>query len=131
MAVSKNIRSDLSRAKGHGSSGEGAITWLHERITSVTSLFLVGWFLVSMLMMPDWSYETVLEWAGNPVNAFLLILTTISVFYHASLGCLVIVEDYVHNKAFKFVKVWGIKLFFLTAGIAAIFCIMLTVFQTV
>src|SRR5687768_3774480 len=120
----KSIQSPLGRARGLGSAHEGVHHWMAERITSVTSLALMIWLVWSVVNMQDWSHAAFTGWLAQPVNTFLMILTIISVFYHAALGVQVIVEDYVHNEAWKMIQIVGFKLAFLTLALASIFAIL-------
>lgn len=119
-----SLKSELSRVRGLGASGSGAETWLNERISAIASLPLVFWLIWAVVRMPSWDYSTFVYWLATPINAILMILSVISIFWHAALGSRVIVEDYIHNEAFKFVKLIGIKLFFTAAAIACVFSIL-------
>jgi len=82
------------------------------------------WLLYSVININSFSYEDFTAWLAMPVNAILMILAIISVFYHAALGAQVIVEDYFHNEALKVAKLVAMKLFFFAATIACIFSIL-------
>lgn len=118
------IKSPLTRARGLGSAHEGLHHWIHHRITALTNIPLVIWLIYNIIALRGASYTVFTEWLAQPVNAILMILLVISVFYHATLGSQVVVEDYIHSKAFKMTKLIGIKLFFLAAAIACIFSIL-------
>lgn len=119
------LKSPLSRAKGLGSAKSGTHHWMMERITSVTTLILGIWFLYSVLFNPDLQYLAGAEtWISNPINAVGMILFVISTFYHAALGCQVIIEDYVHHEGFKLIKLYGQRLILLTMAVACIFSIL-------
>jgi len=120
----ETILSPLSRARGAGSAHEGTHHWWHQRITAVTNLFLMLWLVWSVNHMPGWSYAEFTGWLARPCNAILMILSVISVFYHAALGAQIIMEDYIHNEACKIVKLVGMKLFFIAAGVACIFSVL-------
>lgn len=120
----EKILSPLSRARGTGSAHEGTHHWWHQRITAVTNLFLMLWLIWAVNHMPGWSYAEFTGWLARPCNAILMILSIISVFYHAALGAQVIMEDYIHNESCKIVKLTGMKLFFVAAGVACIFSVL-------
>jgi succinate dehydrogenase / fumarate reductase membrane anchor subunit len=124
MNSKKSIQSPLGRAKGLGSTHEGVHHWMAERVSAVTSLGLMIWLVWAMVNMQDWSYAAFTSWLAQPVNAFLMILTIISTFYHAAFGTQVILEDYVHNEAWKIIQVTGLKLAFLALALASIFAIL-------
>jgi len=97
------MQSPLGRVRGLGSARSGAHHWWIERLTSVSTLLLLVWLLVSLLRLPDLGYGSVVEWLGSPLNAVAMLLLIASSFWHMKLGLQVVVEDYVHvdgNKLF-------------------------------
>jgi succinate dehydrogenase / fumarate reductase membrane anchor subunit len=118
------IETPLARARGLGSACEGTGHWLAQRFTAVSNLFLISWLIWSVLHMPGWSHPAFTGWLSAPVNAILMILAVISVFYHASLGLQVIIEDYVHNEACKIAKLLLIRFALAAAAASCIFSIL-------
>lgn len=114
----------LGRARGLGSSKDGTHHWMHERITSLTSIPLMLWLVWSVVDMQGWDYAAFTSWLAQPLNAFLMALSVISTFYHAALGVQVIVEDYVHCHVMKLCTLIGFKLAFLVTALASIFSII-------
>ena len=123
-AENEKIQSPLSRARGAGSAHEGTHHWWHQRMTAVANIPLMFWLVWSVTHMTGWSHAAFTGWLAMPVNAILMILAVISVFYHAALGAQVIIEDYVHDKACKVIKLTGAKLFFIAAAVACIFSVL-------
>lgn len=121
---SNQYKSPLGRARGMGSAHEGAEHWLWQRITAISNLVLVSWLLWSVVHFQGWDYETFTTWLSAPVNAILMILALLSVFYHAALGSQVIVEDYVSCEVMKTAKLIGIKLFFFAMAVASVFSVL-------
>ena len=118
------IKSPLSRARGLGSSHDGVTHWWHQRITAVANIPLMVWLVYSVINMNDFNHATFTLWLAEPVNAILMILAVISVFYHASLGSQVIAEDYIHHEGFKVFKLISMRLFFVGTAIACIFSVL-------
>lgn len=118
------VKSPLARARGLGSAHSGTEHWWHERLTSIAALPLCLWLIWAAATMPGWNYETFSAWLAAPLNAILMILSIIVLYYHAALGSRVIVEDYIHSEWFKMVKLVGIKLFFFATAVAAIFAVL-------
>jgi len=114
----------LAKARGDGSAHEGTHHWLNQRITAIANLPLMVWLVISVVQMPGWDYAEFTNWLAQPLNAILMILAIISTYYHAALGCQVIVEDYFHVKWMKIGKLIGIKLFFIATAVACIFSIL-------
>lgn len=124
-----SIRTPLARARGLGSAHDGVTHWWHQRITAISNIPLMLWLVWVVVYMPGWSYEEFTGWLAMPVNAVLMILAIISVFYHAALGTQVIVEDYFHVEWFKIMKIAGIRFFYFAAGVACIFSVLQIAFK--
>ena len=88
----------LGRVRGLGSAKSGAHHWWLERLTSVSTLILLLWFLVSLARLPGLDHQTVTQWLASPLAAVPMLLLAVSLFWHAKLGLIVIVEDYVHEE---------------------------------
>jgi len=84
----KNVR-------GLGSAGSGTQHHIRQRVTALALLFLVPWFIYSIIHACKAGYEGALIWVGQPVNAILLILTLCAALYHMRLGMQVVIEDYI------------------------------------
>ena len=107
----------LARVRGLGSAHEGAQHWWIERLTSVSTLLLFVWLLVSLLRLPGLDYRTIIEWLQSPLAAVPMLLLIVSTFWHLKLGMQVAIEDYVHEESWKFLSI--LVLNFLTVGAAA------------
>ena len=88
----------LGKVRGLGSAHHGGTHWLAERFSSVALLLLGIWFIASLLMLPDLSRPTMVEWLRQPIPAVLMGLTVISAFAHGLDGLKVVVDDYVHDE---------------------------------
>lgn len=121
---SEKLVSPLARARGLGSAHEGVHHWVHQRLTAIALIPLMIWLVSSIVSLSGAPYGVFLSWVANPLNALLLMFTVIAAFYHASLGVQVVVEDYISCKAKKTVLLIVSRLFFIGAGIAALFSIL-------
>lgn len=92
----------LGRVRGLGSAHSGSHHWLVQRFTAVGNLVALAWLLVSLFMLSDYSYGSMIDWLSRPVSAAMMALLVISTFWHARLGVQVMIEDYVHTSANKF-----------------------------
>lgn len=117
------IKTPAARARGLGAAHEGVTHWWHARVTAVAATPLMLWLVWSVIHMQGWAHADFTLWLAQPVNAVLMVLSVITVFYHAALGAQVIIEDYVHHEGFKIAKLIGMQLFFLTAAVACVFSI--------
>jgi succinate dehydrogenase / fumarate reductase membrane anchor subunit len=91
------METPLGRVRGLGSARHGAHHWWLERLTSVSTLILFVWFIVSLLRLPEIDRGTVVEWLGGPFGAVPMALLIVSIFWHLKLGLIVVIEDYVHE----------------------------------
>ncbi len=120
----ESIRTNLAKGRGLGSARNGTEHWYMQRITAIANIPLSLWIVWSFLSLIGASYDEFTIWLAYPLNAILMIIFVLNVFYHAYLGIQVVIEDYISNEAFKTVKLIGVKLFFFAASVAAIFSIL-------
>ncbi|WP_324827214.1 succinate dehydrogenase, hydrophobic membrane anchor protein [Qipengyuania zhejiangensis] len=92
----------IGRVRGLGSAHHGAHHWLVQRFTAIGNLVLMLFLVISLALLPDYSYGTMTGWASQTIPATALALLVISVFWHARLGLQVLIEDYVQDAGTKF-----------------------------
>ena len=114
----------LGRVRGLGSARSGAHHWWLERLTSVSTLVLFIWLLVSLLRMPQLDYGTVTEWLGSPIAAVPMLLLIVSTFWHLKLGLQVVIEDYVHEEGTKLFTITILNFFVIGAAALAFFSVL-------
>ena len=51
------MNTPLSRVRGLGSAKQGAHHWWLQRVTAAGNILLVGWFFLSLLLLPNLSHE--------------------------------------------------------------------------
>ncbi len=90
------MRSQLGLVRGLGASKSGTEHWWMERLTSVALVPLTLWFVYATLHLSRLPRAAVAHWAGNPINAALLVALVLVTFRHLLLGLQVVIEDYVH-----------------------------------
>lgn len=117
-------RSPLGRVRGLGSAKEGVEHWWAQRLTAIALVPLILWFVVSVIGLVGADRMTLVAWAGNPINAVLLILLLAATFHHAQLGLQVVIEDYVHGHARKFVALIVVKFAAVLLGAITIFSVL-------
>ncbi len=93
-----SLRTPLGRARGLGSAKEGTQHWWHQRLTALALLPLALWFVISLIVLADATYEEVVDWLSSPVVAGLMLLLIFATFYHLKLGLQAVIEDYVHKE---------------------------------
>lgn len=114
----------IGRVRGLGSAKSGVHHWLLQRFTAAGNLFTILFLIVSLLLLPDLSYNTVAAWIARPVPAVAMILLVITTFWHARLGLQVVVEDYVHDHANKFAAIVALNLAAFAGAAFGVFCVV-------
>ncbi len=93
----KVMRSQLGQVRGLGSAKAGADHWWTERLTSIALIPMTLWFIYSALHLAGMPRAAVAHWAGNPINATILVAMLLTVFRHMQLALQVVVDDYIHK----------------------------------
>lgn len=118
------MESPLGRVRGLGSARSGAHHWWLERLTSVSTLLLFIWFVVSLLRLPALDHETVTEWLRSPLAAVPMLLLIVSTFWHLKLGLQVVIEDYVHEEGVKLFSILVLNFFTIAGPALAFFAVL-------
>ncbi len=113
------MRSQLGRARGTGAAGSGVHHWYAERITSIALVPLTLWFIFAVLRLVGAPQEAVVDWAGHPVNATLLLALIAITFHHMQLGLQVVYEDYINAKWLMNICILSTKAAALLLGLLA------------
>jgi succinate dehydrogenase / fumarate reductase, membrane anchor subunit len=113
------MRSQLGRARGTGAAHSGVHHWYAERITSIALVPLTLWFIFAVLRLVGAPQEAVVDWAGRPVNATLLLALIAITFHHMQLGLQVVYEDYINAKWLMNIAILGTKAAALLLGLLA------------
>lgn len=114
----------IGRVRGLGSAKSGSHHWLVQRFTAIGNLVLIGWLVISLLLLPDFQFATVHEWLSRPVSATAMALLVISSFWHARLGMQVAMEDYVHEDGNKFALLALLNLAAFGGAAFGVFCVI-------
>ncbi|MFN3943380.1 MAG: succinate dehydrogenase, hydrophobic membrane anchor protein [Allosphingosinicella sp.] len=116
------MQTPLGRVRGLGSARSGTRHWWHERLSSVATLLLFVWLIVSLLRLPRLDHEMLTLWLSGPLVAVPMLLLVAATFWHLKLGLQVVIEDYVHDD--------GNKLFWIAVlNFAALFGAGLAIFS--
>ena len=117
-------RTPLGRVRGLGSAGSGTHHFWHQRVTSLILLPLTFWLIYSLLAVTPLDHAGVTAWMTAPINAVLLLLFLLSLFYHAQLGIQVVIEDYVHVECVKIASIVLVNALILLAGTASVLAVL-------
>ena len=123
-----SFRTPLGRVRGLGSAKDGTHHWWTQRLTAIALVPLTVWFVVSILMLAGTDRGAVADWLGNPLTAGLLVMLIVVTFQHGLLGLQVVIEDYVHNVAWKIGLIVFVKLAALLFGGIGIVSVLLLAF---
>lgn len=93
--MSESLRTPLGKVRGLGSARHGAGHFIAQRVTAIALLFLVPWFLVSLIGAVRGGYDGALDFIANPFNAVFIVLAVGIGLYHMRLGMQVVIEDYI------------------------------------
>lgn len=119
-----SMETPLSRVRGLGSAKSGARHWWLERLTSVSTLILFVWFIVSLLRLPSLDHDIVTSWLAAPLVAVPMLLLIVSTFWHLKLGLQVVIEDYVHEDGLRLFSITLLNFFAIALGALAFFSVL-------
>jgi succinate dehydrogenase / fumarate reductase, membrane anchor subunit len=108
------MRTPLARVRGLGTAREGTGHFWLQRLTAVSNVPLMLFFIGLLVALNGADYATVRGALGNPFVALMLALAFLSVLNHMRLGMQVIIEDYVHDEKWKLAAIIA-NLFFAIA----------------
>ena len=123
-----SYRTPLGRVRGLGSAKEGTHHWWAQRVTAIALVPLTVWIVVSILMLAGADRGAIADWLANPVTAGLMVMTILAAFHHGQLGLQVVIEDYVHNEAWKIGLLVFVKLAALLFGGIGIVSVLMLAF---
>jgi succinate dehydrogenase / fumarate reductase membrane anchor subunit len=118
------FRTPIAKVRGLGAARAGLNHWKMQRLTAISNVLLVLWFMFSAMALSGSGYEQVRAWLASPLTASLMVLLIISTFYHARLGLQVVVEDYVHHEGLKIASLVAIVLIVLALAVACIVAVL-------
>jgi succinate dehydrogenase / fumarate reductase membrane anchor subunit len=113
----------IGRVRGLGAAKQGTHHWLLQRFTAIGNLLLGLWLGISLLLLPNLNYPTVVEWIARPVPATAMALLVISTFWHARLGMQVMIEDYLHG-ANRFAAIVALNLAAFAGAAFGLLCVI-------
>ena len=99
-----SLGSPSGRLPGSGSAKSGTGHGWAQRVTAVALLILGGWFLYSLAHLDNFAHSVLLDWAGRPFNSVTLLLLSLTLAWHSSLGLHEVLEDYVHGPSINVVS---------------------------
>ncbi len=122
-----DYKTPLAKVRSLGSAHNGTGHWWMQRISSMMLIPLSFWFVIYAKKLTILTHAEISAWLAEPLNSFFAIAWLMTVFYHASLGLQVIIEDYVHCEWRKIAAVWAVKVGFFALGLATVLAVLRTV----
>jgi succinate dehydrogenase / fumarate reductase membrane anchor subunit len=127
--MQNKLVSPIAKAKGLGPAHHGTEHKLLHNITTLLNIPLVAWVMYSVYSLRNANYEQFTAWMAHPFSIVVFILFVVVALKHFALELQVVYEDYVSNRAFRMIKVVGMKIFFVALGITTIVSILKIAFQ--
>lgn len=122
---------NIGRVRGLGSAQEGAHHWIVQRVTAVSNLLLILWLVFSLIRLPQYGHELMIEWLSSPLVAVPMILMLVSIFWHLRIGLQVMLEDYVQDHGTRFGLIILLNFFAIGGAALGIFSVAKIVFTGV
>jgi len=113
-----------ARVAGLGAAGHGTHHWWLQRITALALLPLTVLFMVPFAGALGGEHSGVLALYAHPFHAIVAVLFIAVAFRHLALGMQVVIEDYVHGKAWRTGLLVGNTMFCAAFGLAGVFAVL-------
>jgi len=112
------MRTPLSRVRGLGSAKKGTEHFWMQRVTALANIPLTLFLVGALVVHAGADYAPMTAFLGNPVVGVIMLLLIVSATHHMRLGLQVVIEDYIHGEASKYLAVIANQFFALTIAVA-------------
>lgn len=114
------FQTPLKRTRGLGSAKAGTEHFWRQRLTAISNIPLVLFFLGFVVVYGGSSYDEARAALGNPIVAVIIALAFLSVLNHMRIGMQIVIEDYAHGGS-KFVFIILNSFFPIIVGAIALY----------
>jgi len=128
MAFGK-MSTPLGRVRGLGAAKSGTEHFWRQRLTAVANIPLTIAFVLIVVALLGRNHAFVVQILGTPLVAIVMLLFILSITTHMRIGMQVIIEDYVHDEAAKFVLIMANTFFTIALALACAFAILALSFK--
>src|SRR5258708_22631632 len=124
-----DMSTPLKHVRGLGSARSGTGHFWRQRLTAIANVPLTVAFVLIVVAVLGRNHAAVVQILGSPLMAIIMLLFIISVTTHMRIGMQVIIEDYVHDEANKFILLIANTFFAVAVGLASAFAILMLSFK--
>lgn len=96
-----DLRTELSKVRGHGASGEGVHEFITHRVSAMILALIFPLFLYGMMKALPGGYEGIMSWIKSPFGAFALLIMVTAGLYHGRIGINEVIADYVPSTGMR------------------------------
>src|SRR6266480_4677031 len=120
LMASGDMSTPLKHVRGLGPAKSGTGHFWRQRLTAVANVPLTIAFVLIVVALLGRNHAAVVQILGSPLIAVIMLLFIVSVTTHMRIGKQVIIEDYVHDEARKFILLIANTFFPVAAGLACV-----------